>query len=198
VLGLNLYTNSMNKYLILVTTLIFSLIFSSCSDDDSPETNTMEMEEMVENDDAPLFAMTAVINGLPFQANDVFGGNGFAFTNIYPWFPMEDFVLLQAREGGVFGAKEINLWLKRSEIVVGSEVIIENSSSLSHFVEIIDNSDNEIEITHEGMIVISEVDLSTKVVKGTFNFKTIIDVDDPTPEIFSTISDGTFHFNYED
>ena len=73
----------------------FPSLFSCSSNNDNIESETLD------------FAMTAMINGELFEANNPFGDNKFSETNIFGRYPIEDFVLLQARMGGAFGGKEI-------------------------------------------------------------------------------------------
>lgn len=175
----------MKKISILL--LVFSLVISSCSSSDS------------DGDSESLsYAMTAKINGVTFEANNPFGGNLFSSTNLWDRFPKEDFVLLQARAGGVFGNPEINLWLKRSDIVVGSYTVSQETLDTppSHFIDLIDNSNNIFEHTKSGIVVITEVNTSSKIVKGTFEFKTVQDLNDPNALIDFNVTNGTFRYQY--
>lgn len=169
--------------------LALSLALFSCSSSDSDSSN---------NND-PAFAMTAKLNGTTFQANDPFGTNVFATTNIWDYFPMEDYVLLQGRQGGIWGDPEINLWLKRSDIAVGTYAIGQETFSTppSHFIDLIDNSNDISENTKSGTIVITEVNTSTKIVKGTFQFTTVQELDDPASPVDFNVTDGTFRYKYE-
>ena len=175
----------MKKTLLLLALTIISL---SCSSDDG------------NSEDIPQFAMTAKINGNIFQANNPFGNNNYSTINLWNYFPIEDFVMLQGRQGGVFGNPEINIWLKRSDIAVGTYSIGSETFSTppSHFIDLIDNSVQESQYTVNGSITITSVESSTKIVKGTFNFTTSDTANDPNPVINNTVTEGTFRYKYED
>jgi hypothetical protein len=175
-----------------ITILFFalSLTIFSCSSDDSPSEN---------NEETPEFAMTAKINGTTFQANHPFGTNVFSNTTIWDQFPMEDFVLIQGRQGGIFGNPEINIWLKRSDIEVGTYAIAQETFETppTHFIDLIDNSNDFSEYTNEGEIVITNVDTNTKIVTGTFEFNTVDMLENPAAPIGFTVTEGTFRYQYE-
>ena len=180
----------MKQLFLIPTLLIFALSLFSCSETDE----TDETEKSIISE----FAMTAIINGDSFEANNPFGNNEFSDTNVYSRYPIEDFVLLQARMGGVFGGKEINLWLKRGDIIVGRYNVSYEYLGLTpptHYIDYIDNTNNIFEFTLEGVVNITEVDSSVKIVKGTFEFTTVND-DESAPVDF-TITDGTFNYKYE-
>ena len=172
-----------------IKTLLLALPFVlfSCSSDDGPGAEAI-----------PEFAMTASINGSEFKANTPFGNNMFSNTNVFNVFPIEEYVLLQGRSGGVFGNPEINLWLKRSQIAVGTYPVSEDMfNPTTHTIDLIDNSNDEGEDTVEGTVVITEVNTSTKIVKGTFEFTTSDSRDLPSPVINYTITNGKFRYQYE-
>lgn len=177
----------MKRLFFITRLLIFVLFLASCS-------STDEAEEPVISG----FAMTAKINGDSFEANNPFGSNEFSETNIFARYPIEDFVLLQARMGGAFGGKEINLWLKREDIIVGSYNVFYKHLGLTpptHYIQYIDNTNDIYEQTLEGVIKITEVDNLMKTVKGNFEFTTVND-DESAPVDF-TITDGEFNYKYE-
>ena len=144
------------------------------------------------------FAMTAKINGVQFQANNPFGTNLFSGTNIYDYFPQADYVMLQGRQGGLLGYPEINIWLKRSDMTVGTHTIGSETYTTppSHFIDLIDISSTDFEDTVQGSITITEVNTTTKIVKGTFQFTTSDDVNATTPVINYTVTNGTFNYQY--
>ncbi|MFY0629586.1 MAG: hypothetical protein JXR05_04340 [Flavobacteriaceae bacterium] len=175
----------MKKVFILMLTLTF--VFSSCSSNDD---NLQQGSE---------FAMTAKINGVSFEANNSFDTNDFSSTNIYTYFPLTDYVMLQARQGGLIGNPEINIWLKRTDIVVGTYQITEEtfSTPLSHFIDLTDNSNTISEHTKQGVIIITEVNTSTKIVKGTFEFTTVDDLNNLSSPVDFDVTEGTFSYKYE-
>lgn len=196
----------MKKIAMLALALSFT-VFSCSSDDGGSNTNPENPEnpenpqnpQNPENPGTPAFAMTAKINGTTFQANNPFGTNVFSSTNIFNYYPLAEFVLLQARQGGVWGNPEINLWLKRSDIEVGTYVIGQETFSTppSHFIDLIDNSNDISESTKQGTVTITSVNTTTHIVKGTFEFKTVQDVDDVTPNFDFNVTQGTFNYKYE-
>lgn len=151
-------------------------------------------------DEAPIeFAMTAKIDSDVFEANSPWGNNGFSEYNIYVQFPDEDFVLLQGREGGLIGTgREINIWLKKSDIVVGTYSLDEDSFDYPapHAIDLIDNSNDYIETTTEGTIVIVEVDTTNNIVKGTFEFS-VLGERHEFENITYQVTDGSFNYVYE-
>lgn len=170
----------MRKILLLIT----SLLIVSCSND-SESTSSK-------------YAMTALIDGKEFKANTPFGDNLYADFTIWNYFPSDDYILLQARAGGVFGNPEINIWLKKTDIVIGTYNIGKETFSTpsSHFIDLTDTSDEPFEYTKEGIITITDVNPNTKKVKGTFSFKTIEDIHDDNAPITHTITNGTFNYVY--
>jgi hypothetical protein len=171
--------------------LVLPFILFSCSDD-SDDSNDDD------GPNPPEFAMTASINGVEFKANNPFGNNMFSNTNIFSYFPIEEYVLLQGRAGGVFGNPEINLWLKRSQIAVGTYTVSEDMfNPTTHTIDLIDNSNDEGESTVDGTVVITNVNTNTKIVRGTFEFTTSDNASVTNPTINYTITNGTFFYQYE-
>lgn len=169
--------------------LALSLTLFSCSSDSSSSEEESE------------FAMTAKINGATFEANNPFGTNEFSSTNIWSYYPLEDYVMLQGRQGGTFGNPEINIWLKRTQIAVGTYTLAPETFNTppSHYIDLIDNLTTESEKTKSGTIIITEVNTSTKIVKGTFEFKsTDGDQNDPASIVNADVTEGTFRYKYED
>lgn len=174
----------MKKSIILILTLTLTLF--SCSSDDDGAIGSE-------------FAMTAKINGDIFKANNPFGTNDFSSTNIYTYFPTDDFVMFQGRSGGILGNPEINIWLKRNDIAVGTYTIGEESFSTtpSHFINLIDNTNQISEYTKGGVITITEVNTSSKIIVGTFEFTTVDSLSDPSATIDFNVTEGTFRYKYE-
>lgn len=188
------------KNLLSIFVIIVSLTFVSCTDEPIDPSLLDPSNSTPTNGgvNQPAYAMTAKINGVQFLANNPFGTNEFSSTNIYDYYPIADFVMLQGRQGGVFGYPEINIWLKRSQLVVGSYSIgMETfTTSPSHFIDLIDISSTPFENTIQGNITITEVNTTTKIVKGTFNFTTSDDLNVATPLINYTVTNGTFNYKY--
>jgi hypothetical protein len=174
----------------IIFVLSMSLALFSCSSDDDNTTVNIPQN--------PGYAMTAKLNGVLFQTNNPFGNNEFSSTNIWNYYPEEDYVMLQGRQG-ILGNPEINIWLKRTDIVVGTYIIGEETFDTppSHFIDLIDNSNDISENTKEGVITITEVNTTTKIVKGTFAFKTVDELGNPSAPIDFNVTEGTFRYTYE-
>lgn len=143
-------------------------------------------------------AMTANISGVSFQANNPFGTNLYSSTNIWDYYPLADYVMFQGRQGGLIGNPEINIWLKRTDMNVGTYTIGKENFSTkpSHFIDLIDNSNSVSEHTIQGIITITEVNPTTKIVKGTFSFTTTDDISPAVPIVNYTVTNGTFNYQY--
>lgn len=176
----------MKNYFSTIILLISTLLITSCSSDDVSTEN-------------PDFAMTAKINDTDFKANNPYGNNEFSSSNIYNYYPIKDFVMLQGRQGGLINGPEINIWLKRSDIVVGTYQIGEETFETppSHFIDLIDNNNSINENTKRGTIVITEVNTTTKIVKGTFEFTTVDELENDAAPIDFVITEGKFWYTYE-
>jgi hypothetical protein len=67
----------------------------------------------------------------------------------------------------------------------------------SHFIDLIDNSTADSQYTESGTIIITEVNSSTKTVKGTFVFTGVNEPNgSPTAVVNSIVTDGTFNYVY--
>lgn len=170
---------------------LLPLFFFSCSSDSDSDSQN--------NTPTPTYAMTAKINNVDFAANNPFGTNLYSSTNLWNYFPISDFVMLQGRQGGVFGTPEINIWLKRTQIAVGTYNFgLETfSTPPSHYINLFDSTTSDSEYTKQGSITITSVNTTTKVVIGTFQFTTVPNVNDPAAVVNKTITNGTFNYKYE-
>ena len=182
----------MKKISILALTLSLALASCSSSDDDTPPV-------VVIPEPTPEYAMTAKVSGVTFEANNPFGNNEFSDTNIYSYFPEEDYVMLQGRQGGIMGTSEINIWLKKSDMVVGTRNTGPETFDTppSHFIDLIDNSNSISEYTKEGVVEITEINPITKIVKGKFHFTTVDDINEPTSTVDYVVTEGNFRYKYE-
>jgi hypothetical protein len=85
----------MKNYYKLVLAILSFILFGCSSDDESAE-----------------FAMSAKINGTSYRANSPSDDNLFSVDNLFDYYPVEDFVLLQSRtqhfgdRKSIFGSKE--------------------------------------------------------------------------------------------
>jgi len=146
----------------------------------------------------PKYAMTAKINGANFEGNNPFGTNMYSSTNIWDYFPLQDFVLLQGENGGMIGTQEINIWLKKSDIAIGTYAIGKETFNTppTHFIDFIDLSSPEQQFTKNGSITITAVNTSTKIVTGTFTLNVVADLSNPNLPISFVINNGTFKYQY--
>ncbi len=183
----------MKKHFLLGLMSIVTLYVSSCSSDDDSGASDDPQSENSE------FAMTAKVNDVTFEANNPFGTNEFSSTNIWNYFPIEDYVMLQGRQGGLLGNLEINIWLKRSDISTGTYQIGEETYDTppSHFIDLVDYKDITPEDTKEGTITITEVNTSTKIVTGTFDFIAVDNISESTADSEIKVTEGTFSYTYE-
>lgn len=177
----------MKKLSILVLALSFGLF--SCTSNDTNDSNPP----------VPEFAMTAKINGVVFQANNPFGTNTVSTTNIWSYFPKTDYIMLQGRQGGTFGTPEMNIWLKKSEMVVGTYALTPDTytEGQSHHIDLNDLTNDIFEHTKSGVLVITEVNSTTKIVKGTFEFSTVQNVESTNAPIDYEVTEGNFRYTYE-
>ena len=170
-----------NAYKFVLVALAFSTF--GCSNDDS---------------DNAEYAMHAKINGATFRANSPSNNDRFSDENLFNHFPIEDYVLLQARGRQQLWKPEINLWLKRSDIGVGTYEIGQETFSTppSHFIDLIDNSNEIEEHTKSGTVTITEVNQTNKTVMGTFQFTTVQSIESQSAPDF-VVTNGTFKYKFE-
>ncbi|MFD1552453.1 hypothetical protein DNU06_10520 [Putridiphycobacter roseus] len=162
-------------------------LFTACKKDE------VEAEEVI------AYAMTLKINDVLYEFNNTFGTNEASTTTIYSYYPEEEYILLQGKNTA-FDGITIQMWLKRSDLVVGTYVVSAKTDGEDTHVDLIDNTNDEssfiLENTISGTINISFVDTEVKRVKGTFEFKTS-EGDASTDPVNYTITDGTFDYVYD-
>jgi hypothetical protein len=190
----------MKKIISLLTVVLFStfLLFTSCDVEPLDPAIDTSRSSTTSTNNTSGYAMTALINGVPFNANNPFGNNEYSTTNIWDYFPLADFTMLQGRQGGILGNPEINIWLKKSDIAVGTYGFVFNSYSTtpSHYIDLIDTLTLEYEDTISGSITITEVNSITKIVKGTFEFNCSDAPSVASPVINVRVTNGTFNYKY--
>lgn len=169
----------------LLFILAFTIINLSCSKDD---------------DQASEYAMTAKINGVLYEMNNPFGTNE-AGSSFFTYYPNEDYIFLQGRYGGMTGNPEINIWINRNDLKIGTYSVGLDTDGVTTHIDLIDNSNDTYgnpvyENTVSGFISITFVNLTEKTVKGTFEFNTI-DGRSETDPINCIITDGTFDYKYD-
>jgi hypothetical protein len=155
------------------------------SDSNGSDSNTSE------------FAMTAKIEGVLHEMNNPYGTNTASPTTIFTSYPEDQYILLQGREGGTFGALEIDLWIKRTDLVVGTYTVNHSTDGTATHIDLIDNTNTESESTVAGTVVITDVNTTAKTVKGTFTFDTSDDANATTPIVNYHLTEGTFNFRYD-
>lgn len=170
------------KTLKLIFGLSFLLILNSCSSD-SPGSST------------PAYAMTAKIEGVQYEMNNAFGNNEDG-TTIWAAYPSAEFIRLQGSIGGFGGSKEINIWIKRTDLVVGTYLVSHDTEEVTTHVDLIDLTTAEYEDTISGSITITEVNTTNKTVKGTFEFNAS-EGTEPTDPVSHHVTDGTFNYVYD-
>jgi hypothetical protein len=184
----------MKKISIIV--LVLSLTLLACSSSDSDLSSDVHYTGQ--------YAMTAKITDYTFNGMSPFNQNEFSNSNIYSYFPLEDYVLLQGIENRgpfIIPAEnyEINIWLKRSNIAVGTYLIGQETFNTppSHFIDLNETINEIPEYTKNGTIEITQVNTSTKTVVGTFEFTTVNDLDNPNASIDFNVTNGWFMYKYE-
>lgn len=179
--------------------LSFIFLLFSCSSDDSTNNDGENNENPIPT--PPTYAMTASINGVAFNANNPFGTNLYTEHNMWDYYPTEEYVRFIGRQDGLWGNPEINIWLKRDLMTPGSYTLYpdDGTNPGTHAIDLIDNSNDELENTVTGTVTILEVNTNTKIVKGTFEFTTTDDYNFiANPVINYTVTEGTFYYQYED
>lgn len=180
-----------NIHYFLALTLFFAI--SSCTKDD----DSNKPKEATGSSDATTYAMTAKINGSPNNMYNALNTN-ISTTTLYDYYPSTEFIRLQGCVGGPTSKKEINIWIKRTDFVVGAYTVgLQLFDGSKSFISYTDDTNTENELTVAGKIYITSIDKQSKRVTGAFNFTTS---DDPTaaaPVINNTIAGGTFNYRYD-
>lgn len=169
--------------------LFLILVLNSCSSDNSDSALTPDTESK--------FAMTANVDGNLWEVNNPFNSN-FATKPLFNYYPASDFIQFQGRNG----FEEIRLLIKRSDLKVGvypitaakydgSKTQIEVSMALSK---------QNLQEVIEGNLAINSIDLSSKIVAGTFSFNCVEDDSKPISSsnpITTKVTNGIFKFKYD-
>ncbi|MBL0013033.1 MAG: hypothetical protein IPP30_04525 [Flavobacterium sp.] len=186
----------MKFFKLLFCAAVFSFMASSCSDsgNDSDNNNNNNNNN---SDPNPAFAMTWKMNGVQFNRNNTWGTNE-STPNLFTYYPDAEFIRLQANSTLTIGdGIEINLILKRTDLVVGTYPVNNETDMVTTHIDLINNSNDVSEWTREGAITITSINTTTKRVKGTFHFKTSDDRE-ATPYIVNyDITNGTFDYRYD-
>jgi len=182
------------KLLNKILTLAFlSLALISCSSDDN--------NNIISTGNESTYAMTAKINGVLHEMNNPFNTNE-ATSSIWSYYPNDEYIQLTGRYGGVVGNPEISLWIKRTDLVIGTYNVGVDTNGTSTHIDIIDNSNFEAdnspiyEDTTSGSITITAIDTQTKIIQGTFEFMARKD-SSINSELVHDITEGTFNYRYD-
>lgn len=171
--------------------LIFLLIFlNSCSNNDDDSSNSPEPV-------LPKFAMTAKVDGVLYEMQNPFNSN-FATDPLFDYYPEEDFIQLQGRNGGTFGMDEIRLLIKRSDLKIGTYPIVGHTYGVTQ-IEVSINTKENIQYVSDGTLSITAVDLNAKTVAGTFSFNCAEDWEPVSASnpITTRVTEGTFNYKYD-
>ena len=172
--------------------LFFILVLSSCSSDTNSEENP-------ENPTVPTskFAMTAKVDGTLWEVNNPFNSN-FATKPLFTYYPATEYIQLVGRKG----LEEIRLYIKRSDLKVGTYTITKGTFDASKTqieVSMALSKENMQEVI-EGSISITSIDLNAKTLAGKFSFSCVEDDSKPVSTsnpITTKVTDGTFNYKYD-
>lgn len=178
----------------------------SCSNDNSPNDPPEKINQDPPKDKTPEWAMTAVVNGNLLQMQNPLGNNfdSKGFYGIHSADPAEC-IVLQGRYGGTWGTPEIDMYINRADLKVGTYTFTFEDRDIENktYIDMIDNSNDTYgnpiyEDTMSGSITITEVNTTDKTVKGTFEF-TAGDYykDEAGPILNQTVKNGTFNYKYD-
>ncbi|WP_035649696.1 DUF6252 family protein [Flavobacterium sp. ASV13] len=171
--------------------LFLSLILAlnSCSSDNSTPDETTPTST---------FAMTAKVDGTLWEMQNPFGSD-YATKTLFDMYPAEQYILLQGRNSNF--VDEIRLYIKRSDLKVGTYPITKNTFDASKTqVEISFNTKGKSQYPVNGSVSITAIDLSAKKVTGTFSFNCVDDDAKPisaTNPITTKVTEGTFNYRYD-
>lgn len=167
--------------------LIFILlVLNSCSGDDSSD------------DSKSKFAMTAKVDGTLWEMQNPFGSD-YATTFMSDYYPETEYIMLQGRNSNFID--EIRLYIKRSDLKVGTYPITKNTFDASKTqVEISFNTKGKSQYPVSGSLSVTAIDLSAKKVTGTFSFDCVDDDDEPisaSNPVTTKVTEGTFNYRYD-
>ena len=173
---------------LLFCAVLFSALTTGCSSDS---------DSTPANNDNPEFAMTWKMNGVQFNRNNTWGTN-VSTPNFFSYYPDAKFILLQGTGTLTVGdGIEINLIIKRTDLVVGTYLVNSETDEVTTHIDLINNANSEFEQTREGSITITEVNTTAKTVKGTFQFKTSDEIEATPYTTNFDITNGTFNYRYD-
>lgn len=170
--------------------------------EDLPNENGNNNEDPIDNP-VPIpsskYAMTAKVDGILWEMNNPFNSD-YATKTLFDYYPTADFIQLQGRKGGMMGVDEIELLIKRSNLVIGSYSIgIATHDGSKTQIEMLYNSKGKKQYVIDGNLSITSIDLQKKIVKGTFSFN-CAENDEPISTanpITTKVTEGTFNYRYD-
>jgi hypothetical protein len=167
--------------------LFLLLALNSCSSDsDSP------------NDSTSKFGMTAKVDGTLWKMQNPFGSD-YATTFMSDYYPETEYIMLQGRNSNFID--EIRLYIKRSDLKVGTYSITKNTYDASKTqVEISFNTKGKSQYPIAGSVSVTAIDLNAKKVTGTFSFDCVDDDDEPisaSNPVTTKVTEGTFNYRYD-
>jgi hypothetical protein len=187
----------------ITSLLLLALALNSCSGDDAAPVDNSQAENPetevppTENPETPGagmgIPMSAKIDGTLYNMASPWGDN-LATASIYSYYPDEDYIQIQGRWGGVLGPIEINMWIKRTDLRVGTFNVNADTEFNTTHIDLINNLSAGDKLTTSGSISITEINTTTKVVKGTFAFEAKT-YDEPV--ITYSVTDGKFNYRYD-
>ena len=171
--------------------LFLLLALNSCSSDNSDNPEDQETP-------SSKFAMTAKVDGTLWEMQNPFGSD-YATKTLFDMYPAEEYILLQGRNKNF--VDEIRLYIKRSDLKVGTYPITKNTFDASKTqVEISFNTKGKSQYPVNGSVSITAIDLTAKKVTGTFSFNCVDDDDERisvTNPVTTKVTDGTFSYRYD-
>lgn len=130
------------------------LVLNSCSSSDSSDDSEPKSK----------YAMTAKVDGKLWEMKNPFGSD-YATNTLFDMYPEEEYILLQGR---INFFDEIRLYIKRSDLKVGTYPITKNTFDGSKTqIEISFNSKGKSQYPVDGSLSVTAIDLKAKKVTGT-------------------------------
>jgi hypothetical protein len=166
--------------------LFLLLVLNSCSSDSSDDSGSTSK-----------FPMTAKVDGTLWEMKNPYGSD-YATNTLFEMYPEEEYILLAGR---INFMDEIRLYIKRSDLKVGTYPITKNTFDASKTqIEISFNTKGKSQYPIAGSLSVTEIDLTAKRVKGTFSFDCVDDDDEPisvSNPITTKVTNGTFNYRYD-
>ena len=142
--------------------------------------------------------MTAKVDGTLWEMQNPFGSD-YATTFMSDYYPETEYIMLQGRNSNFID--EIRLYIKRSDLKVGTYPITKNTFDASKTqVEISFNTKGKSQYPVSGSLSVTAIDLSAKKVTGTFSFDCVDDDDEPisaSNPVTTKVTEGTFNYRYD-